>query len=66
MVSTENEEVFRVLDLVGQQKADGLKRLLASINIVTKEQIVCFGWEAAIFKETEEIVVLAVNVTADL
>lgn len=34
VVAAEDEEIFRVFDLVRQQQADGLERLFASINIV--------------------------------
>lgn len=35
VVTTEDEEVLRVLDLVCEQKANGLERLLSSVDIVT-------------------------------
>ena len=35
VVAPENEEVLGILDLVGQQKADGLERLLATVYIIT-------------------------------
>lgn len=66
VVSTQDEEVFGVFDLVCQQKADGLEGLLATVHVVTKEQVVCFRGEATVFEETQEVVVLSVNVTADL
>lgn len=66
VVSSENEEVLRVLDLVCEQQADSLKRLLASVDVVTEEQVVGIGGEATIFKETEQIVVLSVNIAANL
>lgn len=66
MVATENEKVFRVLDLVRQQQANGLKRLFATVDIISEEQIVCFGGETAVLEETQEVVVLAVNITANL
>ena len=34
MVPAQQEEVFRVLDLVGEEETDGLQRLLASIDVV--------------------------------
>lgn len=37
MVTTEDEEVFGVLDLVGEEKADGLEGLLASVDVVAEE-----------------------------
>ena len=66
VVTAENEEVLGVLDLVCQQKADGLERLLATVDVVTEEEVVGLGREAAVFEETEKVVVLAVDITADL
>jgi hypothetical protein len=37
VVTTEDEEVFGVLDLVGEEKADGLEGLLASVDVVAEE-----------------------------
>jgi hypothetical protein len=66
VVAPQHEEVLRILDLVGEQQADGLERLLASVHIVAEEEIVGFGGEAAVLEEAEEVVVLAVDVAADL
>ena len=62
MISTKDEKVFRVLDLVREEKTNGLERLFASIDIVTKKEIVCLWGEAAILEQTEEVVVLPVDV----
>jgi len=35
VVASEQEEVLRVLNLVGQQQANGLQALLASVHIVS-------------------------------
>jgi hypothetical protein len=66
VVPTQDEEVLWVLDLVCQQQADGLERLLATIDVVTEEEVVRLGREAAVLEKTKQIVVLAVNVAADL
>jgi len=66
VVAPQQEEVLRVLDLIGQQQADGLQRLLAPIHIVAQEEIVRFWWIAAVLEETQQIVVLAMDVAADL
>ena len=66
VVAAKDEEVLGVLDLVGQEKADGLEGLLATVDVVTEEKVVGLRWEAAVLEETEEVVVLAMNVTADL
>jgi hypothetical protein len=50
VVTTEDEEVLWVFDLVGEEKADGLERLLASINVVTEEEVVGLWWETAVFE----------------
>ena len=66
VVATKDEEVLRVLDLVGEQEADGLKRLLASVDVVTQEEVVGLGREPAVLEQPEQVVVLPVDVTADL
>ena len=53
MIAPQQEEVFRVLDLVSQQKADGLQGLLPSINIIAQKQIIALRWETAIFEEAK-------------
>jgi hypothetical protein len=66
VVAAKHEEVLGVLDLVRKQQADSLQRLLAAIDIVTEEEVVRFGWEAAVLEQTEQVVVLAMYITADL
>lgn len=66
VITAKNEEVFRILNLVGEEEADGLQRLLASINVISKEEIICLWREAAVLEQTEKIIVLAVDVTTDL
>lgn len=66
VVSTQNEEVLGVLDLVGKEKANGLERLLATVDVVTEEKIVGLRRETAVFEETQKVIVLAVDITADL
>jgi len=66
VVAAKDEEVFGVLDLVCQQQADCLERLLSSVNVVSEEEIIRFGWKAAVLEEAKKIIVLAVDVAADL
>lgn len=66
MVATEEEKVLRVLDLVGQEETDRLQRLLTPVDIVAQEEVVGLGGKAAVLEETEEVIVLAVDVAADL
>jgi hypothetical protein len=66
VVAAQDEEVFRVFYLVGKEQADRLKRLFASIHIISKEEVVGLRGETAVFEQTEEIIVLAVNVSTYL
>ncbi len=66
MIPSKDEEVLGVLDLVRKEQADGLERLLATINVVAEEEVVGFWGEAAVLEESKEIVVLAVDVAANL
>jgi len=40
VVAPEHEKVLRIFDLVRQEKADGLQRLLATVDVVTEEKVV--------------------------
>jgi hypothetical protein len=66
VVAAQDEEIFGVFDLVCQEQADGLERLLASVDIVSKEEVVGFWGEATILKQTKKIIVLAMNIATDL
>ena len=66
VVPAQNEEVLGVLDLVGQQEADCLERLLATVDVVAEEEVVRLRGEAAVLEEAQQVVVLPVDVTADL
>jgi len=50
VVSTQNEKVFRVLDLVREQQANGLERLLSSVDVVAQEEIIRLGRESSVLK----------------
>lgn len=65
VVPTEQEEVLGVLDLIGQQQADGLQRLLAPVYVVPQEEVVALWREAPVFKQPQKVVVLAVDITCD-
>jgi len=66
VVSSQEEEVLRVLYLVSQEKANGLKTLLASVHVVTEEQVVGIRRETAILKQSKQVIVLTMNITANL
>lgn len=66
VVAAQDEEVLGVLDLVGKEQADRLQRLLATVDVVTEEEVVGFRGESTVFEQTQQVVVLAVDVAADL
>ena len=66
VVTTEDEEVFWIFDFVCKKEADCLERLLSSVNVITKEQVISLWWESAVFEQAQEIVVLTVDITANL
>lgn len=53
VISSQNEEVLGVLDLVCQQKADGLEGLLATVDVIAEEEVVGLWREAAVLEEAE-------------
>ncbi len=48
--------------LVCQQQTDGLQALLATVHIVTQEQVVGLRGKSAILKEPQEVRILTVYV----
>jgi hypothetical protein len=66
VVASQDEEIFGVFDLVREEKTDSLERLFTSVNVVTEEKVVCFWWESAVFKQTQEVIILAVNIAYSL
>lgn len=53
MVPPQDEEVLGVLDLVGQQQADGLQTLLAAVYIVAQKQVVRRGGKTTVLKQAK-------------
>jgi hypothetical protein len=66
VVTTQHEKVLGILDLVRQEEADSLEGLLATIDVVAEEQIVCLWWESTVLEKSEQIVILTVDIAADL
>jgi hypothetical protein len=62
VIASKQEEIFRVLDLVGKQQAYGLQGLFSAVNVVAQEEVVRIGWEAAILEKAKKIIILAVNI----
>ena len=66
VVASEEEEVLWILDLVAQEKGNSLNGLLTPIDVVSKEQVVCLRWESSVFKNSKQVIVLAMHITTDL
>ena len=63
MVAAEDEEVFGVLDLVGEEEADGLETLFPAVDVVAEEEIVGFWREPAVLEQPQKVVVLSVDIS---
>ena len=66
MVSAEQKEILGIFDFVGEQQTNGFEALFAAIHVVAEEQVVGFRRETAILEETQQVVILAMNITANL
>ena len=65
VVAAEDKEVLGILDFVGKEEAHDLEGLLATVDVVAEEEVVGLGGEAAVLKQTEEVGVLSMDVTAN-
>jgi hypothetical protein len=65
MITTEHEEILWVLHFESKHESDGFQALFTTVNVVTKEKIIGLWGKATILKHAEEVVVLAVYVTAE-
>ena len=66
VVSTQDEEILWILNLVREKQANGFKRLFASVDVVPEEEVIRFGWESSVLKEAQKVVILAMNITTYL
>jgi hypothetical protein len=66
MVATEQEKVQRELGLVSEKQSNDFQALLTPIHIITQEKVVAFRGEAAIFEQTQKVMVLTMNISTDL
>lgn len=66
VIAAQQEKILRILDLVRQQQAYRFQGLLAPVDVVAQEQVICLGRETAVLEEPQQIGVLAVYVAADL
>lgn len=63
MIAPQHKEVLRVLDFVGKQQTYRFERLLATVDVVPKEEVVGFWREAAVLEQPEQIVILSMDVS---
>ena len=66
MISSQEEKVLGVFDLVTKQEENGLETLLPYVDVIPEEEIVGSGRKAAHLEEANEIRVLTVDITSDL
>jgi hypothetical protein len=66
MVPSQEEEVLWIFDFVGQQEADGFKALFTPVDVVPKKQVVGIRGESTVLKQTQEIIVLTMNIYHNL
>ena len=63
VIASEQEEVFRELDLVGQKEANRLQGLLTTIDVIAEEEVVGIWREASVLEQAQQIIVLTMNIT---
>ena len=66
MISPQDGYPVRVFDLEREQQADGLDALASSVHVVAHEQVGRLGGEAAVLEQPQHVVVLSVDISADL
>lgn len=64
VASDEGDEIW-VPDFIGQEEEKGLYTVETSIDEVAKEKVADGGYISSIFEELEQIVELAVDISAD-
>lgn len=66
MVAPQDEHLLGVLYLQREQQADGLQSLPPSVDVIPQEEVGGLGREAAVLEQPQHVVVLSVDVPADL
>lgn len=66
MVSSQQEEVFWVLDFVCQQEAHRCYAEVASVHVVAEEKVVGFRREQSAIKVIQQVLELAVDVAENV
>ena len=52
VVSSEQEKVLRVFNLISEEQCDGFQALFSTVDVIAKEQVVGIWWEPSVFKES--------------
>lgn len=64
VIPSKDEYLIRVFYLIGVQQTNGLDALPSSIYVIAQEEVRWLRREAPVFKKSEHVVVLAMNVAA--
>lgn len=62
VIAPQEEEIFRVLDLISQKQGDALNGLFSSIYVIAQKQVILVTWKAAILKQLDQVWELTVNI----
>lgn len=63
VISSEQEEILGIFHFIRKHETDSLQTVLASVNIVAQKQIICFWWKSTVFKQSQQVLVLSMNIT---
>ena len=65
MVTTKNGNAILIADFEGDQEGDGLNGVVATIDVVTHEQVVGIRRLSTNLEQLTQVVELSVNITAN-
>ena len=65
VVTSQNCDSILEANFQCDEKRDSLDTVVASIDVITHEQVVCIGWLTANLEQLTQIVELTVNITAN-
>ncbi len=63
VVTSQQEEVLRVLDFVAKEETDCFNGLLSTIDVVSQEEVIGLWGEATILEDAKQVVVLSMDIT---
>ena len=63
MIPSEQEKIFWILYLITEEKANSFDRLFTAIDVISQEEIVGFRRETSIFENSQEVVILSMDIT---